>query len=327
MTRHIHFTIKPEYSGVRLDIFLCNKISNLSRSHIQKLIKSELVLLNSVKSKPSIILKENDKIEIIDSNILNNKNEDLSPNDINIDILFENDDLIVINKPAGICVHSTDNLADKSMVNALINYYPPIVDAVLEVDSMPKLFRPGIAHRLDKDTSGVMVIAKNRESLIYLSNLFKTRSVEKKYLAICSGWPKDATGELINYLGRSNSNRKIFKEVGVNIGKMAHSKYKTLSYYKTISGEPVSFVEFNILTGRTHQIRSQSLLNGFPVVGDKYYFNHKSKKVSQILAVNHQLLHSKILKFVLPNNTEPTTFIAPLPVLIQQTISKLIEQR
>lgn len=327
MTRHIHFTIEPKDSGVRLDIFLCNKISNLSRSYLQKLIKSELVLLNSVKSKPSIILKENDKIEIIDSNIPNNKNEDLSLNDINLDILYENDDLIVINKPAGICVHSTDKQTNKSMVDALINYYPPIVNAVLEVDSMPKIFRPGIAHRLDKDTSGVMVIAKNRESLIYLSNLFKTRSVEKNYLAICSGWPKDATGDLVNYLGRSNSNRKIFKEVGVNIGKMAHSKYKILSYYKTILGEPVSFVEFNILTGRTHQIRSQSLLNGFPVVGDKYYFNYQSKKVSQTLAVNHQLLHSKKLKFVLPNNTEPTTFIAPLPILIQQTISKLIEHR
>ncbi|OQB05667.1 MAG: Ribosomal large subunit pseudouridine synthase D [bacterium ADurb.Bin212] len=314
--------IDDNNSGLRLDIFLSKNHPDISRASIQAQIKEGSTSVNGNIVRPSYILKAGDKVISGIHQTTIDQDYALSNYDMPLDILFEDSDLIVLNKPPGISVHTSQNEKEKTLVNALINYYPAISKVNDTSSTAKSIFRPGIVHRLDKETSGVMVVAKNIKTLEYLQQIIKNRQIKKQYLALCYGWPNSKTGKLINYLGRKNNNRKVFTEVGVIHGKLAISYYKIIQYFLTDDNKRFSLIEFDILTGRTHQIRSQSLLNGFPVLGDKYYFTKESKEISKRIGIERQALHSWKLSFIPPGESENKEYVAPLATDISTIISK-----
>ena len=305
-------TIKFSGDSTRLDKYLQQNISSFSRTEIQNNIKAGNVLVNELVSKSSCRLKHGDTIKII-SHVNNSSSIDLlAPANVPLDIIFEDENVIVINKNSGISVHPAHSSNQPSVVNALINHYPAISNVVLEKDNPTSLLRPGVVHRLDKDTSGTMIFAKNIKTLEYLMQCFKKRDVVKQYRAICYNWPNEDSGKLINYLGRKRSDRKFYSETGISNGKKAVSDFKVVSYFKS-NNRTLSLLNFRIFTGRTHQIRVQSLLMGNPVLGDKRYFTRESKMLSQSLSIKRQLLHSFRLSITLPGDKELTTYVSPLP--------------
>jgi len=305
-------TIKYFGGGIRLDQYLTNNQIVPSRSKAQKLIKSNNILLNDVAVKSSHILKNGDVISIQFETIspLNTRVKDKK---YVLDIIFEDENVIVLNKPFGLSVHPSETTNEYTLCDYLLDYYPPMSEAVMDYTNKTALIRPGIVHRLDKDTSGVMVVAKNLKSLRYLSDLFKSRSVKKEYFAVCYGWPSNQQGVLSNYLGRKKSDRKVFTEVGLSSGKYALSKYYVEQCFAKFHIGNYSLVKFIIYTGRTHQIRAQSLLMNHPVIGDKYYYTNQSKLLSKRLLVNRQLLHSFSLAIKLPDNDYTSVFKSTLP--------------
>lgn len=315
-------TIDNTNSGNRLDIFVSEAFPNISRSSIQNQIKKGLITVNNEAVKPSYILKNGDTILCDFDFPATNQINVLSNYDIPLDIIYEDSDIIVLNKPAGISVHTSENEKEKTLVNALVNYYPEIAKVNTPSSIEKNIARPGIVHRLDKDTSGVMVVAKNLMAFEYLKQIIKTRQISKKYLALCYGWPDKKSGKLINYLGRKNNDRKVFTEVGVINGKMAISHYKVIQSFITDKKEHFSLIQFDILTGRTHQIRCQSLLHGFPILGDKYYFTKESKQLSVRLGAKRQALHSWKLSFKLLNGEGKNEYEAPLSEDIASITSK-----
>lgn len=319
------FTIKPLSAGTRFDMYVSKQFTNVSRSVIQNHIKAGNILVNGHRARSSYMLKTNDAVTCAFDITTKEELKELSKFDFPLDIIFENSDLIVLNKPSGISVHTSENETEQTLVNALINYYPMISEAKASSENT-KINRPGIVHRLDKYTSGAMIVAKNKETLHYLYGIIKNRQIKKCYVALCFGWPEIKSGKLLNYLGRKNSNRKLFTEVGVLNGKMAISNYEVLNYYKTQNNRNLSLVRFDIITGRTHQIRAQSLINGFPIIGDKYYYTKESQLLSRQLGAKRQMLHSQQITFTLNGESASKTFCAPIAKDIQAIISKYSPQ-
>jgi 23S rRNA pseudouridine1911/1915/1917 synthase len=306
--------------GVRLDKFLANPFSNFSRSQIQKSITDGEITVNGSSVDPDYKLKENDRIA---GELVEVKPAILIPQKIKLDIIFENDDVLVINKPAGLVIHPGDNKESDTLANSLLDRYPEIIKAVPDRgDEDIKFLRPGIVHRLDKDTSGAMIIAKNKKSYDFLKDEFDKREVNKIYLALCFGSPKQSRGVLTNFLGRIKSNRKMMGEVGEFSGKKAITNYKVLSEYK-YDNIILSLIEFDIKTGRTHQIRAQAKLAGFPIIGDQMYFTRASKVLSGKLNVSRQLLHSHTLTIKLPGENKSQSFEAELPLDLQSILSDI----
>lgn len=301
MTENI--LVSNDEAGKRIDIFLFEKYPSYSRTYFKNLILKKFVSVNSKSVKPSHILNKNEKIslKLIEDQPITN----LEPENIPLDIIFENDDVIVINKQAGLVVHPAAGNKTGTLVNALINYCPKIKESDVE-QSQYSSMRPGIVHRLDKETSGLMVIAKNSRALRSLSKQIKNRIVEKKYLALCFDWPKEKSGIISNYLGRDPKNRKKMAILDERRGKEAISEFKVRNYYKTKNGDKISLIEFNIKTGRTHQIRVHSKLIQIPILGDFVYGTKESQNLSKILRVKRQLLHSYYLSFYLPGDTKRT---------------------
>lgn len=313
-------TLKYSGDGIRLDKYLADNKIAISRSKAQKLIKSKDFLINGVAAKPSQILKDGDTISIqindkpkIDLKFKNKHNV--------LNIIYENDDVIVVNKPSGLSVHTTPTTKECTLCDYLLDYYPQISKTITDSSDQIAISRPGIVHRLDKDTSGVMIVAKNVETLKYLSSIFKSRSVKKEYYALCYAWPQNQQGILRNYLGRKKSDRKIFTEVGLRCGKYALSKFCVEKFFRIEHVGDYSFINFMIHTGRTHQIRAQSLLMRHPVLGDKYYYSDQSKLLSKRLSIKRQMLHSYSLTIKLPNCESSSIFKAKLPQDIEQHLS------
>lgn len=303
-------------------MLLSNMYPDLSRSFISNQIKSGNVLLNSAITKPSQAVKNGDDISVnfqIDNAGLPQAEE------IPLNIIFENEDVIVIDKQPNLVVHPAHGNTSGTLVNALMKYFPNINEAVYDKNSNLSLNRPGIVHRLDKDTSGVMIVAKTQKALISLSKQIKNRTVNKKYLALCYGWPKQEFGTLTNYIGRDPKNRQKMAEVGDIKGKIAISVYKVIEYY-TIGTEKLSLIEFDIKTGRTHQIRYHAQILGNPIIGDKVYNNKLSIKLSKKLNANRPLLHSCSLSINLPGDPKPTSFQSKLPDDFSSILSKLQKQ-
>jgi 23S rRNA pseudouridine1911/1915/1917 synthase len=307
-------------AGERTDQFLSKNYPDYSRNYFQHLIENGDVLVNGLSTKPSSKLKRGDKIEVEFSEIP--VAEDLKPADIKLDIIFENDDVIVINKQPGIVVHPAAGNQENTLVNALVNYFPGIKDAVYDEDSEVSRIRPGLVHRLDKDTSGVMIVAKNARAMHSLSRQIQNRNVIKKYLGLCFGWPKKESGTLTNYLGRHPKNRKLIAEIGERNGKVAVSKYKLIKSFE-FHDEKLSLVEFDIKTGRTHQIRVQTKMMGNPIMGDSVYGNKLSLQLSNILKINRQMLHARSLEITLPGDNKPSIFEAPMPDDFQIIVSSI----
>lgn len=314
--------VKESKAGARVDQYLSEEISDFSRSRLAKLVKEKLVTVNGNTIKASYIVKENDIVKI---NLPKDDESGPSAEHIPLDIIYEDKNVIVVNKPADMVVHPTAKNEKGTLVGALLNYYPEIKNAVVEKNNSISMMRAGIVHRLDRDTSGVMIVAKNKKALEYLSKEIKNRKIKKIYWALCLGWPENESGELINYIGRHKVNRKQMAEIGESKGRKTVSRYKVLKYFKDLAGQRFSLVEFDIETGRTHQIRLQSKIMGNPIVGDPVYKTRESDRQGKGLHSVRQLLHAKQLSIRMPGSNKTETFSADIPDDFEMALSRLTE--
>ncbi|MGZ9224906.1 MAG: RluA family pseudouridine synthase [Anaerolineales bacterium] len=288
----------------RLDKFLVGLLQEFSRSRIQGLIADGLVDVNGQAAKKAGQLLEsgtNVTVRIPPAVPTN-----LVAEDIPLDILFKNDDLIVVNKPAGMVVHPAAGHASGTLVNAVLGYDP-------ELEGIGGQERPGVVHRLDKETSGLILLAKNERAHHWLQDQFRLRKVEKTYLALVDGKPPTPSGRVEAHIGRDPSHRKRMAIVPESRGREAISEYKTVESFKDHT-----LLEFHPLTGRTHQIRLHCAFLACPIVGDKIY----GKKHSSIELGRH-FLHAYRLKIVLPGEKGPKQFEAPPPVELLDVLNML----
>jgi 23S rRNA pseudouridine1911/1915/1917 synthase len=280
--------IIKEKTNRRFDKFLKEEVffnENITRGEIIRQIKKGNILVNSKKNKPSYILKENDKIEIN----FDKKSEKLIPNkDVKIDVIYQDENIVAINKPVGISVHPVKLDEDNTLVNGLICQFPEIK----KVGDDPEI-RPGIVHRLDKDTSGIMVVARNQKTFEELKKKFKNREVEKKYLAIVHGKPENKTGVIEKPLARSSDYKK---QIVANKKTKTIIRPATTKYRVTQEFSDYSLVEVSPKTGRMHQIRVHMKSIGHPIAGDQKYSLKGAKEDN---FAKRQMLHAKSIKFSL----------------------------
>lgn len=270
---------------IRCDVFLSEKISNLSRTSIQKLIKEKLVFVNGKNIKPNVILEIGDEITV---SIPDKKEITLVAEDIALNIVYEDDYIIIINKPRNMVVHPAAGNEEHTLVNALLNHCKL---------SMINSERPGIVHRLDKDTTGLIICAKDDETHLKLVEMFANREVKKKYLAICNGSFSKENGLIDKPIGRDEKDRKKMS-VKSKSGKEALTEYNVLT-----SNLKYSLVDVTLHTGRTHQIRVHFSSLNHPIVGDETYGNKNEK-----IKANGQMLHSYYLEFLHPITKKNLSF-------------------
>lgn len=292
------FVVKTEDKNERIDKFLFKQDIGLSRSKIQKLIN-----LGKVKVNEKIITAKNFSLstyDIIEINDLSVNEELLSykPQNIDIKVLYEDDYLIAISKEPGIVVYPGAGHKENTLLNALINYDD-------KLSGMEGDLRAGIVHRLDKDTSGVMLIAKTPRIHELLSEEFKQRQITKKYVALVLGNFKEEAGIINIPIGRSKKDRK---KMGVAFnGRNSISEFKVLEQF-----DDCAFLEIYPKTGRTHQIRIHFSFIGHPVIGDKNYGNKETEKIAKEIGLNRQFLHAKGIKFIHPVSGESIEIIDEL---------------
>ena len=308
------FVVTNEQGGQRIDLFLSRVIPDLSRSHFKKLIKEDLILVNGNPVKPSYETRAGD---LIMAKVPGQKaDEALKPEPMLLDILFEDEDLLIVNKAPGLVVHPGAGHREGTLVHGLLAHC-----ARLAVQGSP--LRPGIVHRLDKDTSGALVIAKSERAYLNLVRQFKDRGVRKEYLALVYGSPAKAEGEISSLLGRDPTHRKKIA-VLQNRGREALSRWRVEKDW----GE-TALLRVQIETGRTHQIRVHLSHIGHPVVGDETYGgdrrrarNVKSAPVRDLLfGTQRQMLHAVRLEFIHPVTGATVSANAPRP-RISETLSK-----
>jgi len=289
---------------IRIDLYLTQKEIYPSRSQIRNLITQSKIRVNNNPVKPSYILKNGDVIDLF---LTENKELEVEAEAIPLDIIYEDKYLAVINKPADMIVHPTGNIHSGTLVNALLYHCHDSLSGI------GGIIRPGIVHRLDKNTSGLMVTAKNDFAHLDLSKQIKEHQVTKKYLALVHGSLRDDSGIINAPIGRSMKNRK---KMAVTIEGMSREAVTQFKVLKKFSG--YTLVEATLRTGRTHQIRVHLSFIGYPIVGDQLY-GHKK----QGLNINRQALHSHILGFVHPSTKKYMEFCAPLPKDMQEIIDYL----
>jgi 23S rRNA pseudouridine1911/1915/1917 synthase len=280
--------------GQRLDKAVCQLLKDVSRSQIQKAIKDNRLRLNSgIISNLSLKVKDNDLIEI---DLYEAPPTNILPVDIKLDIIYEDEDLIVINKPVGMTTHPGTGDYQDTLVNALLFHTNQLSDIGGEI-------RPGIVHRLDKDTSGLMVVAKNNKAHVNLAGQIKTKELKRFYKALVWGAPKPSSGIIRTKIGRSRIDRRKMRVFKVG-GREAVTHYRTM---QTLAGGLFSLVECRLETGRTHQIRVHMSHMGNSIVGDQVYGNNKRKLLNipadsyeVINNFNHQALHSFYISFMHP---------------------------
>jgi len=288
----------------RLDKFLVEQLPEFSRSRIQGLIANGCVDVNDHAAKKAGQSLESGSTVTV--RIPPTVPTELVAENIPLDILFENDDLIVVNKPAGMVVHPAAGHPSGTLVNAVLGYDP-------EIEGIGGEERPGVVHRLDKETSGLILLAKNERSHRWLQDQFRLRKVEKTYLALVDGKPPTPSGRVETFIGRDPSHRKQMAIVSESRGREAISEYKTREEFTKHT-----LLEFHPQTGRTHQIRLHCAFLKCPIVGDKVYGRKKSS-----LEIGRHFLHAYRLKIVLPEETEPMLFEAPLPEELEQVLAVL----
>ena len=296
------FIVEEENINKRLDVYLSEKNDKLSRSSVQRLIDEEKIKTNNKKCKASYRVQEGDEIIIEETPP---KEIELKAQEIPLEIIYEDKDIIVINKPKGIVVHPANGNPDGTIVNAIM--------AICK-DSLSGIggeIRPGIVHRLDKDTSGIMIIAKNDEAHIKLSEQIKNREVKKTYIALVRGVVKENEATIDMPIARSKKDRK--KMAVDKDGKNAITHLKVLKRY-----DDYTLLEINIETGRTHQIREHLSEIGYPVVGDIVYSNGKNR-----FDVVGQCLHAKSLDFEHPITGKKMHLEAKLPEYLTNIINEL----
>lgn len=291
-------------SGGRLDLCLVDNTSELSRTQIQRFIREGLVTIDgSVVRKPGHQLEGGEWIDVC---IPEPTPSDLVPEAIPLDVIFEDEQVLIVNKPAGMVVHPSAGHAGGTLVHAALAHAPDIEGVGGEI-------RPGVVHRLDKDTSGLIILAKNDSAHRFIQQQFKNRKVEKTYLALVDGRPPTPDGRIEAPIGRDPHNRKRMAVLPPGRGRSATSIYHTAETY-----EEYTLLEVRPLTGRTHQIRLHLDFIGCPVVGDQQYGKRSSRRL-----LPRQFLHAYKLRFVLPGDDQPTEFTAPLPEALQRFLQQL----
>jgi 23S rRNA pseudouridine1911/1915/1917 synthase len=298
------FVVSDEDQDLRLDIYLTIRPIALSRSRIQSLVKGGCVTVNEIPTKVSYRVRSGDRVCI---SIPPPSSPELQPEDVRFDILHEDGSLIVINKPPGIVVHPAPGHSTGTLVHGLLQHCQ-------DLSGIGGVLRPGIVHRLDKDTSGLMVVAKNDQAHAFLAAQFKGGEVRKEYLTFVHGRVKENEGIIDLPLGRHPTRRKEMS-VSPGRGKRALTLWKKLREFTA----GVSFLSVTIKTGRTHQIRVHLSYMGHPVVGDKVYGQGRSVRRTQgqerdpLEEVQRQLLHSHRLSFLHPDGLRRMDLEAPLP--------------
>ena len=311
MNKTITFLAKDLEKKIRLDKFLTKNLKSLSRSQIKKIIVSKNIKIN----KKQIIassekIKENDLIEV---NMPEKKTNYIKPKKINLDIIYEDEDIIVINKNSGLIVHPGAGNKDETLVNGLLYLYKN------NLSNLNGEFRPGIVHRIDKDTSGIIVVAKNNHAHALLSEQFSKHTISRKYVALVWGVIRPLNGKISTLISRSKKNRQLMS-VSDRLGKKAVTNYKTIKTFSSKEIPKISLVECILETGRTHQIRVHLEYKGNPLVGDKKYgkkktkFKKINKKFNEILSsFSRQALHAKSLGFIHPTKKKFVNFDSRLP--------------
>jgi len=320
MKNIIKLIVDESNKEIRIDLFLTNKKKELSRTRVKNLIlKENLKINNLVVKDPSKKVFIGDKIIF---EIPEPKKTSLKPYKYKLDIVHEDSDIIVINKNAGISMHPSVGNHDNTIVNALMNYDKKLSNIGDEL-------RPGIVHRIDKDTSGLIVVAKNNLSHENLSNQFAEHSITRVYQALIWGKLRPQNGKIETLITRSSKNRQMM-EVGIVKGKKAITNYKTLETFENNEVPTLSLVECKLETGRTHQIRVHMSYKGNNILGDKKYkkkfkkFKNIDPKLEEsILKLNRQFLHAKILGFYHPRSGELLEFSSNLPANLDNILKKL----
>ena len=321
MKKIINLIVKSENVGLRTDVFINKKESLLSRTRIKNLIlKKKLTFNNQIIINPSKKVSLGDKIIL---EIPEPKKASLKPYDFKLDVVHEDDDLMIINKPSGIIMHPGAGNYDQTIVNALIKYCK---------DSLSNIgdeLRPGIVHRIDKDTSGLVVIAKNNIAHENLSMQFNKHTITRIYKLLVWGKLRPQNGTISTLIKRSSKNRQLM-EVSQIKGKKAVTNYKTLEVFENLNTPTFSLVECKLETGRTHQIRVHMSYKGNNILGDKKY-KKKFKKFKNIdphiekliLNLDRQFLHAQILGFSHPHNSKKIEFSSILPQDLENILKTL----
>ncbi|MDD3853113.1 MAG: RluA family pseudouridine synthase [Syntrophomonadaceae bacterium] len=291
MLRSEKFLITQEAEGERLDIFLADKMEGMSRSTIKSLIDDDMVKVDGVNKRPSYRLKSGEEVLALIPQV---RQIELEPQDIALEIIYQDNHIAIINKPVGMVVHPAHGNWDNTLVNALLYH-------IKDLSGINGELRPGIVHRLDKDTSGVMVVAKTDQALRSLSNQIKEHSINREYTALVHGIIKENLGTIDAPIGRSKTDRK--KMAVVNNGRQAISNYQVLERFNQYT-----LIKVKLLTGRTHQIRVHFAYLHHPIVGDPLYGPAKKH-----LGMRSQVLHASLLGLVHPETGEYMEFTSELP--------------
>jgi 23S rRNA pseudouridine1911/1915/1917 synthase len=303
----LSFRVEGE-EGARLDKFLVSQLPEFSRTRLQTLIERGAILVDGLTARKSGQLVSQGNV--IQVHVPPPEPTELVAENIPLDIIFENDDLMVVNKPAGMVVHPSAGHGSGTLVHAALAHAPDIVGIGGEL-------RPGVVHRLDRDTSGIILLAKNDQAHRFLQDQFRLRKTVKRYIALVDGSPPTPSGRIEAPIGRDVVHRKLMTVTSASKGREAVSEYYTLEIFREHT-----LLEVHPLTGRTHQIRLHLKFIGCPVAGDRVYGNKHST-----IPGNRHFLHAAQLTILLPGEANPRTFEAALPVELEEVLETLRAER
>ena len=308
----LSFNIGPDHVGNRLDAYLASQIEGWSRARLQRLIENEDVLVNGKSSKPSYKLRENDEVEV---ELIAPPTDAFVPENIPIEIVYEDETLVVVNKPAGLVVHPAAGMPSGTLANALAYHFQQLPGGGTGV-------RPGLVHRLDRDTSGLLVVAKTESALENLSDQFRDRTVYKSYVALVHGRVVTNSGKIDQPLARDPSNRT--RMAVVRGGRNALTLFRVRRAF-----DRFTLLDVELKTGRTHQIRVHLAWLKHPVVGDETYGGGRDNTIqdarlrARIRSLNRQFLHAEKLGFTHPKTGEFVKFESPLPEELTELLASL----
>jgi len=311
MKNTIKFSVDEKDSGKRLDKYLAENINEFTRSFLKKLIKEKQVKLNNtILFNPSTKVKYKDQIII---NIIDKNRQNVIPKKIKLDIIHEDKDILIVNKPKGMVVHPGANNYENTLVNALLYKYKT------NLSDVNGDLRPGIVHRIDKETSGLLVVAKNNLTHANLGDQFSKHTIKRKYLCLSWGVIRPLNGKIITLITRDKKNRQLMTVSDIK-GKKAITNYKTIKVFNIKDIPKISLLECELETGRTHQIRVHLKYKGTSLLGDKQYGkkNIKFKRINneffvKLNKLSGQALHAKTLEFVHPKTKKWMSFNSELP--------------
>jgi len=311
MKNTIKFSVDEKDSGKRLDKYLAENTNEFTRSFLKKLIKEKQVKLNNtILFNPSTKVKYKDQIII---NIIDKNRQNVTPKKIKLDIIHEDKDILIVNKPKGMVVHPGANNYENTLVNALLYKYKT------NLSDVNGDLRPGIVHRIDKETSGLLVVAKNNLTHANLGDQFSKHTIKRKYLCLSWGVIRPLNGKIITLITRDKKNRQLMTVSDIK-GKKAITNYKTIKVFNIKDIPKISLLECELETGRTHQIRVHLKYKGTSLLGDKQYGkkNIKFKRINneffvKLNKLSGQALHAKTLEFVHPKTKKWMSFNSELP--------------